>query len=371
MRYLLITDPPTPWREPVFELVHRALGDDFHVVYFGLKEKRRLWSFSIGAHQKSILNSISINFRRRGERYINLGIVPFLVRHRPKIGICFGIYPTSFISYFLLKLFGSKIIVFADTWLGRDGALSLDQKLARHVIYGHFGRAYIGASVQTLRMFKHYNPRIKDRAMFLSGLCANNDYFKHRLSEVHMNKRYDLLFCGRIVKTKNPLFFSEVAGIVRQRRGDCSVLIVGDGEDDIKREWFNHMKTAGVTVRFVGFVQHEQLPEYYAQARLMLLPTLGDCWGVVINEAFISGVPVITTDRTAAAGELVVDGRNGYVLPLDPVVWADRVCALLSDPELLNDFSSRAREDVERFNFKTAARGIIDAIHYVEDLTTK
>jgi glycosyltransferase involved in cell wall biosynthesis len=293
--------------------------------------------------------------------------VSFLLRHRPKIGICFGIFPTSFISYFLLTLLGSKIIVLADTWLGRDTHLSLDQKLARRAIYGHCGRAYIGASIQTLRMFKHYNPRINDRAMFLSSLCANNAYFKHRLSAAQVKKRYDLLFSGRIVDIKNPLFFATVAAKVRERRGACSVLIIGDGEDGIKREWFAYMQSAGVTFSFAGFIRHEELPEYYAQARLLLFPTLGDCWGVVINEAFVSGVPVITSDRTAAAGELVIDGRNGYVLPLDPVIWADRVCALLSDPAMLDDFSSRAREDVERFNFEAAARGIIEAIRYVED----
>lgn len=350
----------------MFEIVHRELGDDFHVVYFGRREKRRLWSFALGTHRKTLLNGRSVHFKKRGERQINPGIIPFLFKHRPKIGICFGIYPTSFISYFLLSLLGSKIIVFADTWLDRDRNLSFDQKLARHLIYGHFGKAFIGASLQTLRMFKYYNPRINTKAMFLSSLCADNEYFKHQLSKINVEKKYDLIFCGRIVKSKNPLFFAKVAAKICEKRGSCNVLIVGDGDDDIKRELFDYMDDTGVNYNFVGFKRHSELPEYYAQAKLLLLPTLGDCWGVVINEAFISGLPVITTDRTAAAGELVINDRNGYVLPLDPILWADRACRLLGDPSMIADFSSRAKQDVERFNFEVAARGIIDAIRYVE-----
>lgn len=366
MKYVLISDPPAPWREPVFEMVHRQLGDDFHVVYFGDREKRRLWSFRLGSHPKTVLPSVSVHLGDRGERFVNPGIVPFLLKHRPKIAICFGVYPTSLIAHLVLRVLGSKVIVFADTWLGRDTNLSVDQKIVRRIIYGTWGRTYIGASEQTLRMFRHYNKRADHRAMFLSSLCADNDYFRSVLSGTLVQRRYDLLFCGRIVSTKNPLFFGTVVAEVRKRRGACSVLVVGDGDEELKRRWFADMEKNQVDYEYVGFVSHEQLPGYYAKARLLLLPTSGDCWGVVINEAMVSGVPVITTDRTAAAGELVMHEQNGYVLPLETQAWVNRICALLDDPNMLHRFSSRAREDVQRFNFARAAQGIVDAVRYVE-----
>lgn len=366
MKYLLISDPPAPWREPVFEKVYEQLGSDFHVVYFGYTEKRRLWKFPLGKHPKTFLKGFSINLSNRGERFVNPGIITFLLKNRPKICICFGIYPTSFIAHFILKILRSKVIIFADTWLGRDTNTSLDQKYARELIYGHFGQAYIGASKQTLKMFKHYNPKINDKSMFISSLCADNSYFKYKLSAQKTEKKYDLLFSGRIVSTKNPLFVSEVAAKVRELRGTCSLLIMGDGDESIKSQWFTHMTNNGVSFYFAGFISHENLPNYYTQAKLLLLPTSGDCWGVVINEAFISGLPVITTDKTAATGELVIDNRNGYVLPLDSDLWANKICYLLDNHDIMSKFSQQAIKDVERFNFEGAAQGIINAIQYTE-----
>ena len=122
----------------------------------------------------------------------------------------------------------------------------------------------------------------------------------------------------------------------------------------------------GVSFEFAGFIPHAELPDYYARARLLLLPTSGDCWGVVINEAMIAGTPVITTEWTAAAGELVRHGQNGFVLPFDSEAWASAACGLLTDETRWQTFSAQAREDVRTFNYDRAADGILEAIAYLE-----
>ena len=72
-------------------------------------------------------------------------------------------------------------------------------------------------------------------------------------------------------------------------------------------------------VHFVGFKSKEELKEYYKAADVFVLPTRGDVWGLVINEAMACGLPVITTDRCIAGLELVKNGNNGYIVPVDDV----------------------------------------------------
>jgi len=147
------------------------------------------------------------------------------------------------------------------------------------------------------------------------------------------------MFSGRSVELKNPVFFSEVCAAIKARLGKCNALVIGDGEESLKATMRRIFEQHGVSCEFAGFIKHAELPDYYAQSRMLLLPTSMDCWGVVINEAMLAGTPVITTEWTAAAGELVLDNRNGYVLPLDAQAWASAACELLSNQTMRSSFS--------------------------------
>ncbi len=83
-------------------------------------------------------------------------------------------------------------------------------------------------------------------------------------------------------------------------------------------EYLHLQETLGAgNVHFVGFLKKDRLAEYYRAADLFALPTQTDVWGLVINEAMACGLPVITTDRCVAGLELIEDGRNGYIIPVD------------------------------------------------------
>ena len=116
-----------------------------------------------------------------------------------------------------------------------------------------------------------------------------------------------------------------------------------------------------VDVQFHGFAAQQALPALYQSARLFLFPTHIDVWGIVANEACAAGLPVLVTPHAGAAGELVVDGRNGYVRELRVPLWADGAQRLLSDDALWQAFSDDSLRRVRRYDFDSAAQGIVDA----------
>ncbi len=158
------------------------------------------------------------------------------------------------------------------------------------------------------------------------------------------------MFAGRIIDTKNPSLFTDVALKIRERLGYCKVLIIGEGDEKSKDKMFETFRRKGIEYHYGGFIEHEQLPEFYSRAKTLLLPTSGDCWGVVINEAMICGVPVITTTMTAASGELVIDGENGYVLPLDSSFGRKRYALCWKIVRNMRNFQAIER-DGEPFQF--------------------
>ena len=70
-------------------------------------------------------------------------------------------------------------------------------------------------------------------------------------------------------------------------------------------------------VHFLGFQKKDALAQYYKAADFFVLPTREDIWGLVINEAMAYGLPVITTDKCVAGLELVENGVNGYIVPVE------------------------------------------------------
>ncbi len=366
--YVIISDIPTPWREPVFERVYRKLGGAVQVVYFKGNERRRLWTFEMGKYPKTVLKALTLT-AGENERFFNPGIVPFLLRRRPRVALISTCIkdPSGWLAMVLCRLLGTRVALLEDSWKGRDRGIGRLQTWARRLVYNRFGDAYVGSSLQTLAMFRHYNRHISDEQCFLSHLVADNDYFESQLADASPERPFDVMFSGRIVDIKNPVFFAEVCAGIKARLGRCRTLIIGSGEEDLKARMQQVFEQKGVSYEFAGFIPHAALPEYYSRSRLLLLPTSKDCWGVVINEAMIAGAPVITTEWTPAAGELVQHGRNGYVLPFDAQAWVSAACELLADRPKWEAFSDSARRTAREFNYDRAAAGILDAFAYLSE----
>lgn len=64
----------------------------------------------------------------------------------------------------------------------------------------------------------------------------------------------------------------------------------------------------------LGFVQPTDLPHLFARATCFVLPSIEENWGVVVQEAAASGLPIICTQECGASVHLVQDNYNGLVL---------------------------------------------------------
>jgi len=93
-------------------------------------------------------------------------------------------------------------------------------------------------------------------------------------------------------------------------------------------------------VHLPGFKQYEELPVYYALAKAFVHPSTTEQWGLVVNEAIASGLPVIVSERCGCVPELV--GDNGFTF--DPLN-EDELTARLLDMTSLSDDERRRLED--------------------------
>ena len=130
--------------------------------------------------------------------------------------------------------------------------------------------------------------------------------------QLGMEEEKILLCACRIDPGKGLDVLLQAAGELADNVG---VYIVGGEPDEQLRQILN--ARALPHVHFVSFCSKEALKRYYRAADLFVLPTRSDVWGLVINEAMACGLGIITTERCVAGLELVENGVNGYLVPVD------------------------------------------------------
>ena len=139
---------------------------------------------------------------------------------------------------------------------------------------------------------------------------------------------------------KRVLDVVEVFRRVRQRV-QSRLLMVGDGPDRPKVEQYCRQHDMCQWITFVGSVP--QVEEVLAGADLFLLPSETESFGLAALEALACEVPVVAA-RVGGLPEVVVEGENGYLLPVGDVDgMAAAALRLLEDPALRRRFGEAGR----------------------------
>jgi glycosyltransferase involved in cell wall biosynthesis len=155
-----------------------------------------------------------------------------------------------------------------------------------------------------------------------------------------------LLFVGRLVLQKDiPTLIRAMATVVASRP-DARLVVAGDGPERNMAERLVEQLGIRDAVRFLGIVPYPEVPRYFAAADLFLLPSRYEGNARVLAEAGAAGTPSVTTD-VSGADDTVLEGETGAIVPVErPHLFAERVLALLADPNRLQAMGARAREHV-------------------------
>ena len=113
-----------------------------------------------------------------------------------------------------------------------------------------------------------------------------------------------VLYAGQFIERKGVKLLLDAAASVQQNGGEFSLLLVGSGRDQQALQY--RAKVLGLkNVHFLPASRPERMPAVYRSADLVVLPTLEDVWGLVANEAILSGIPVLCSKYAGCSGELL------------------------------------------------------------------
>jgi glycosyltransferase involved in cell wall biosynthesis len=116
-------------------------------------------------------------------------------------------------------------------------------------------------------------------------------------------------------------------------------------------------------LHFLGRIPRSEIQQEYIQADIFVLPTLAEGSAEVIYEALAVGIPVITTE---AAGSVVRDGIEGFIIPeRDPVALAERIELLVEDRVLRDRMATAAKERAKEYTWNQYAERLLTVFNSV------
>lgn len=127
------------------------------------------------------------------------------------------------------------------------------------------------------------------------------------------------LFVGRLAPEKNVIGLFEAWLLYRAEGGTSPIVFAGDGPDGPALQRMLKHSPFAENAYFLGHKTSHELTSVFSFASCLILPSLREPWGLVVNEAMAAGLPVIVSNRCGCAADLVESGQNGFTFdPTNP-----------------------------------------------------
>jgi glycosyltransferase involved in cell wall biosynthesis len=308
------------------------------------------------------------------------GIGRALEESSPDVVLLPGWHSATYLrALYFCRRRGIPILFRGDTHLGNrpPGWKGSLWRARTHMLLRTFD-GYLAVGTRVREYLRSFG--VPDSQIFNCAHCVDNDFFYESAAPYRNSKgREELrrsfglgsddfvaLFAGKFDTNKRPGDILEAAA--RMGNG-FSVLMVGTGE----LSGFLRAQAERLNIRFVsaGFLNQSQMAQAYAAADCLVLPSAGESWGLVVNEAMATGLPCVVSDRVGCAPDLVKVGETGFVFPMgDTESLVSALKLVKQGKERGHDWSTACRVQAALLSFAAATQGLLGACQQVRQRTT-
>jgi len=375
MRVVIVTSHPVQYTVPLFRrlaqrsvirpvvLYQSVLGTNLSAMRVSAFDQILVWDVDVlSGYTKAFLARSRRATPDRRRSMVDASIVPYLVRGKFDAMVLVGwAYPTNWIAAAVARISKLPYLLYTDTDVRDHGASShvhLRRAAIAVLLRGAAGALYTGTFNRDFYIRRGMSPErlwfapwSVDNARFATG-----DRLRTR---AQLRLRDDIvyaLFVGTLIERKRPLALLQALADLQSSGRRVGALIVGTGPlDSVLRDYATRLSH----VHMMGFVNQRELPHVYAAADVLVLPTARDPRATVVNEAMAAGLPVVITRGTGVwgHGDLIRDGREGFVTEVDDVSGLARAIARVLDPAVRTAAGNLARQRLDDWNYDTAASG--------------
>ncbi len=163
-----------------------------------------------------------------------------------------------------------------------------------------------------------------------------------------------MLFAGRVSEEKGVMELPEIYNKIREDMPEVKLAIAGKGpaEKELKKKLPDAI--------YLGWIEHDKLPEIYSAADMFILPSRFDTFGCVVLEALSCGLPVIAY-KTKGPKDIVKNGENGFLVNnRKEIIKASQ--HFLADSTLQKTFKKSALQRASMYNADRIVSDLINSV---------
>jgi phosphatidylinositol alpha 1,6-mannosyltransferase len=245
-------------------------------------------------------------------------------------------------SSFLPKPAAEKIAGFAERWSFRASAR-----------FYKIPRLLFAPNPEMIRVLEAATGKRCD----LMSHAVDTEVFRPELRDRPLWNHQDpfrIGYVGRLTTEKNVRALARLEqALLHRGHRDFRFVVVGEGaEGNWLRKNMRHAE-------FTGVLTGDELSRTFANFDVLAFPSETDTFGLVVLEAFASGVPAVVTDR-GGPQYTVRHGSSGYIARSDDE-FAAYTARLMSEPELLSAMRMAAREQALATSWDRIFEGMYEA----------
>lgn len=218
---------------------------------------------------------------------------------------------------------------------------------------------YIRFFIQDYKFIKYINGIFaigEDAVKYYKSISKKWDVFPFQYVTEHNTRIKDLptgklklLFVGSLCKRKN------VKIVIEALKGlnNVEFTIIGNGEEKYTLEALANRNS--ISVSFLGTKNMKEIPTIMQEYDILILPSLHDGWGAVVNEAMDLGLYVIVSDKCGAK-TMVTKGENGDIFTSNNIISLKK-CLLhaINNKERIRNDVYRRINSFNKYRSKSAA----------------
>ncbi|WP_390674559.1 glycosyltransferase family 4 protein [Algisphaera agarilytica] len=383
MRVAFLTNIVSPYRLPVFQRLAQTPDWDFRVMVNAMSEFDRSWAVSHNACpvrksktwslRRTVHSDVPVPFDQTITLHFPVGLWGDLRRFRPQVVISHELGPRTMLAAAYCKAYGIPLVIWSyQSLVSATQGSGLKQIVRRRLISQ--ASCLIGMGGQARDVLRGWGA--SDENIIDAPNTADNETLIRRYADAASKNAAQKLrwefgkgrkiatVIGRLVPLKGTAALLEQWSALPQSiRDQWRLVFVGEGPlaklvQDSEDDSVYHAGQADATL----------MADWYQASDLHIFPTLGDVWGLVVNEAMLCGTPTLCSVHAGCSTDMIHDGCNGFTY--DPTVSdaASRLHAALTHPQL-GRVGEQARRTANQFTPDRLAHGFREAVNKVTRIT--